>query len=176
MTAEKGGSSPRSSAERLWRFSLAVYGRPGVADACLALQDRHGLDVNLLLWCCWHASEGRALGAADVTAAEARVSSWRATVVEPLRAVRRQLKRSIAEWPTADVEQLRAATKGAELEAERLEQVMLAAVSAGEPNAGSTLALAAGSIRRYLALRRVQPDEADGGDVEAIITASEECR
>jgi uncharacterized protein (TIGR02444 family) len=176
MTAERDDSPSRSSAERFWRFSLAVYGRPAVADACLALQDRHGLDVNLLLWCCWHAREGRALAAGDVTAAEARVSSWRATVVEPLRAVRRQLKRSIAGWPTAEVEQLRGRVKGAELEAERLEQAMLAAVSTGEPDAGSTLALAEGNIACYLDLRGVQPDEADADSLEAIITASAECR
>ncbi|WP_107853203.1 TIGR02444 family protein [Oceanimonas marisflavi] len=36
-------------ADALWRFSEQHYGRPGVATACLQLQDEHGANVNLLL-------------------------------------------------------------------------------------------------------------------------------
>jgi hypothetical protein len=32
-----------------WDFSLALYAKEGVADACLLLQDKLGYDVNLLL-------------------------------------------------------------------------------------------------------------------------------
>ena len=34
----------------LWAFSLAVYGGDGVAEECLDLQERLGLDVNILLF------------------------------------------------------------------------------------------------------------------------------
>ncbi|PSJ44165.1 TIGR02444 family protein [Zobellella endophytica] len=37
------------SADDLWQFSEQHYGRPGVAQACLQLQDEHGANVNLLL-------------------------------------------------------------------------------------------------------------------------------
>ena len=60
---------------RFWAFSLEVYGRPGVAPACLALQDRHGLDVNLLLFCCWAASQGVTLDQRTLAAAEEAVGS-----------------------------------------------------------------------------------------------------
>jgi uncharacterized protein (TIGR02444 family) len=36
-------------ADELWQFSEQHYARPGVAAACLALQDEHGANVNLLL-------------------------------------------------------------------------------------------------------------------------------
>jgi uncharacterized protein (TIGR02444 family) len=36
-------------AEQLWQFSEQHYTRPGVAQACLQLQDEHGANVNLLL-------------------------------------------------------------------------------------------------------------------------------
>ena len=36
-----------------WTFSGALYARPGVKDACLALQDDHGADVNMILFCLW---------------------------------------------------------------------------------------------------------------------------
>ncbi|WP_298715969.1 TIGR02444 family protein [uncultured Oceanisphaera sp.] len=36
-------------ADQLWQFSEQHYARPGVAQACLQLQDEHGANVNLLL-------------------------------------------------------------------------------------------------------------------------------
>lgn len=36
-------------ADELWQFSEQHYGRPGVAQACLQLQEEHGANVNLLL-------------------------------------------------------------------------------------------------------------------------------
>ena len=38
-----------NSTASFWDFSVGTYRRPGVADACLSLQDRYGLDVNVLL-------------------------------------------------------------------------------------------------------------------------------
>ena len=31
-----------------WRFSVKFYGEPGVAQACIDLQDQVGVDVNVL--------------------------------------------------------------------------------------------------------------------------------
>ena len=39
----------RRLADSLWRFSLALYARAGVAQALIALQDAHGFDINLIL-------------------------------------------------------------------------------------------------------------------------------
>ena len=44
-----------------WRFSLDFYRRPGVPEVCLQLQDAHGVDVNLLLFALWQATERRTL-------------------------------------------------------------------------------------------------------------------
>ena len=41
----------RSRDNPFWNYSLALYARAEVAKTCLALQDRLGLDVNLLLFC-----------------------------------------------------------------------------------------------------------------------------
>jgi uncharacterized protein (TIGR02444 family) len=37
-----------------WDFSVRTYGRPGVAEACLALQNRDGADVNMLMFAAWY--------------------------------------------------------------------------------------------------------------------------
>ncbi len=99
-----------------WRFSLAFYATPGVAPACLALQDREGLDVNLVLFCCW---VGVALDRAVLAEAEALVAEWRTEVVQKLRAVRRWLK------PLPEAAGLRAAVAAQELAAEQHQQAML---------------------------------------------------
>jgi uncharacterized protein (TIGR02444 family) len=39
--------------EELWRFSLAFYDRPGIAESLVALQDRDGCDVNVMLFALW---------------------------------------------------------------------------------------------------------------------------
>ncbi|MGH1573837.1 TIGR02444 family protein [Methylobacterium sp. P31] len=107
----------------LWDFSLALYGRPGVAPACLALQDEGGADVNLVLYLLWCAATHRPLDAAAIEAADRRIAPWRATIVEPLRAVRRALKeRLFAEF---GAETYRGRIKTVELEAERLVQDVL---------------------------------------------------
>jgi hypothetical protein len=37
----------------IWDWALAAYGRPGVPEAALALQDRHGQNTSFLLWAVW---------------------------------------------------------------------------------------------------------------------------
>lgn len=106
-----------------WEFSLAVYGRPGVAELCLALQDGWGADVNLLLACLWLGERGRALCEAELAALVAAVAPWQIEVVAPLRHVRRRLK---AEGGNESVPELRKAVAEAELDAEYLEQRRIA--------------------------------------------------
>lgn len=103
----------------LWTFSLAVYGGNGVADECLDLQERLGLDVNILLLAAFTgAVEAVQLESRDITAASAAVADWQSEIVRPLRQARRALK-------TASAEALRAQVKASELEAEKIEQTML---------------------------------------------------
>jgi uncharacterized protein (TIGR02444 family) len=59
-----------------WRFSLKYYGQPGVSDACIALQDDCGVDVNLLLFLFWLASEWQELAADEVKKLDATIKSW----------------------------------------------------------------------------------------------------
>ena len=105
-----------------WRFSLGFYRRKGVADACITLQERSGVDVNLLLYLLWQASQGNAYAVEDVATLEAAVGPWRQATVIPLRTVRRALKEppGLVAGPTAEV--FRNRIKAVELEAERLQQ------------------------------------------------------
>ena len=110
---------------RFWDFSLAIYSGPGVADACIALQDEFAVDVNILLYLFFRAANGVRLSAADVTWLDQNVVAWRNQIVKPLRHVRRELKRMDALDDFDGAADLREQIKSVELEAERLQQQAL---------------------------------------------------
>src|SRR5262245_39037954 len=111
-----------------WRFSLDVYAAPGVQAECLALQETHDIDVNLLLFCAWAGAETRQrLARPDLERLGDAVRAWRETVVKPLRSARRAIKAAALQDPAAH--ELRKRIAAAELEAERIEQAMLFALA-----------------------------------------------
>jgi uncharacterized protein (TIGR02444 family) len=117
-----------------WNFSLQLFAKPGVAPACVALQDGMGLDVNLLLYCCWHGRACRKLDEEDIRRAIASVEGWHRDVVQPLRAVRRRLKTGVPPITAGECEALRRKVNDLELESEHIAQVALEALPA--PPAG----------------------------------------
>ena len=134
-----------------WRFSLKYYGQPGVSDACIALQDGCGVDVNLLLFLFWLASERQMLSADEVKKLDATIKSWRELTIIPIRDVRRKLKGAVTFIDPAKQEALRDKVKVAELEAERLQQEGLYAVTQSGPlgKAAEPAAAARGNVAAY---------------------------
>jgi uncharacterized protein (TIGR02444 family) len=114
---------PRSS---FWEFSLAVYSKPEVPEACLELQDKFSADVNVLLFMLWAADQGRRLDAQDISKVAGLVTDWQNEVVRPLRLTRRFLKSPAAAWQLEEVTALRQRIKANELEAERVQQTVMA--------------------------------------------------
>jgi uncharacterized protein (TIGR02444 family) len=108
-----------------WRFSLHFYRQTGVSDACIALQDGCGVDVNLLLFLFWLASEGRQLSADEVKKLDGQVRSWRELTIVPIRDTRRKLKGAPTLVEPGQQEAFRNKVKTVELEAERLQQEAL---------------------------------------------------
>lgn len=118
--------------QNFWHFSLDLYDREGVANACLALQDDYQLDVNLILFCFWYGTTHgvvteKLLGEVIDFSAE-----WRQQVVQPLRDTRRWMKlHSRQPAPiTARFGTLRQQIKASELAAEKIQQERIALLSA----------------------------------------------
>jgi uncharacterized protein (TIGR02444 family) len=107
-----------------WKFSLAVYAAPSVAAECLVLQRALDIDVNILLFCAWLGSAKKILNEEDFAMIDARVRSWQATVVQPLRTVRQEIK-AMAAIENEAVQQMRKQIADVELRAEQVEQAML---------------------------------------------------
>lgn len=99
----------------LWDWAVRAYARPGVQDICLSLQDDDGQSVCLLLWAAWR-------GPVDDETREAAVEtarSWHRTTIDPIRAVRRTLKKPVPDMDDQRRLSLRDDIKRLELSAER---------------------------------------------------------
>ncbi|TMJ61393.1 MAG: TIGR02444 family protein [Alphaproteobacteria bacterium] len=146
MRQQKHGK-PEVYANAFWRFSLALYARPGVAEALIALQDRAGNDVNLILFALWRGVvHGHRLDQGELTAAEAAIAPLRRDVIEPLRKLRRGLKDN----SDPDLQALRRRIGGLELAAERRAQSRVAATIAAPGAAEDRAAAAAANLALYL--------------------------
>lgn len=113
-------------------YALRVYARPGVADACLLLQERMGVDVVVLLHAMYVFGElGRVLDPEALASAEAKVRPWRERVILPLRTLRIYLKPGFEGLPSPAVRRAREKVKAAELSAEFAALASLAAWADG---------------------------------------------
>ena len=160
----------------LWDFSTTVYGRDGVAPACLRLQDDHGADVNIIMYCTWIAwDHAMTLDAAAVGRIVSEVEPWKERVVEPLRVIRRDLKSATHQGIEGKAqERLRTEIKRVELRSERLQQDMLHAMSRSglgveeEDKRGTALE----NILQYLQTLPSEIDDAARRDAELIVAAT----
>ena len=132
-----------------WDFTLRVYGAPGVQAACLTLQDRFGLDVNLALYCLWCGAGGPGrLDETALQAAGAAVQAWQQDVIQALRAVRNRLKQP--PWSGyAGAPDLRKQVLAVELAAEKISQDRLLQL-AGTARVPADRAIAAANLGLYL--------------------------
>ncbi|HXY21912.1 MAG TPA: TIGR02444 family protein [Burkholderiaceae bacterium] len=157
-----------------WRFSLATYRDPAAAAACLALQDRWGADVNLLLFCCWLGQDGRALDKRTLCAAMLGVDTLQAKIIRPLRQSRRALRRPPRGMPKTWAKQLKDRIAAAEIDLEYVEHRMLFAAAKRLPPAKRKQAARAAidaSLSRYLTLLEVPPSHPDRRHANALLEA-----
>jgi uncharacterized protein (TIGR02444 family) len=120
--------TPDNQGSPFWRFSLRTYRQPGVADACIALQDECGVDVNVLLFFLWLAADKKLVPALNARAVCEQAALWHDDVVVPLRTLRRKLKAGSTLVAHNTAELFRTRIKAVELEAERLQQEALFAM------------------------------------------------
>ncbi len=130
--------------------------------ACLELQDRGNVDVNVLIHALWRTViREETLEQGDIEAADAHVAAWREEVVLPLRAIRRRLKSGPAPAPDKTTEKLRDRVKAAELDAEYLELDTLEAMpaAASPPKTSDTRQRAGAAV--LLVLEHFSPGQSE---------------
>ncbi len=116
----------------LWDFALWAYKQHDVEKACLALQNRLGADVTMVMFCLWLAHRGtpghflaRYLGAAIKLSRD-----WQRSFVEPLRTCRTNFKDFIVNTDmggeeAATANALRDRIKQSELDMEQLQMLAM---------------------------------------------------
>jgi uncharacterized protein (TIGR02444 family) len=110
-----------------WAFALHLYAQPGVAEACLKLQDEAGVDVMMSLMIVFAAVRHRVLlTPSEIRELDEACRPWREQIVHPLRAIRTRLKTGPSPAPGSATEPFRSTIKAAELAAERLQNQLLA--------------------------------------------------
>jgi uncharacterized protein (TIGR02444 family) len=134
-----------------WTFSLGYYRGAGVSEACLELQDSCGVDVNVVLFLLWLATQKRHLAEVQVKALTEKVGPWQIDVVGPIRRLRRMLKSDAPLIDKGTAELFRTRIKAVELESERLQQEAMYAMAATieSQTASSVETAARASIAAY---------------------------
>jgi uncharacterized protein (TIGR02444 family) len=151
--------APPAASVTLRQFAIAVHQADGVPASCVSLQDRFGLDVNVLLLAAYLGTVLRQMPTAEqLGSARALVDGWHGEVVRPLRGVRRLLKAGPEPAPSAETDAVRSQVAKAELDAELIELDVLDGWAAGlAPSAigpSSELAVAAMEV----AVRSYSPE------------------
>ncbi len=107
----------------LWDFATAFYAKPAVQSACLTLQDTAGVNVPLLLCCCWVGKYYGELPHQLSVDMSQFTADYSLLTIEPLRKVRTTMKYSHnAQWPIKQKgwSELREQIKAIELTSEKL--------------------------------------------------------
>jgi uncharacterized protein (TIGR02444 family) len=142
----------------LWTFSLDRYGRHGVAETCLWMQQRLGVDVNIVLASLYADTQGKRLPKAVLRLiSEEGPGEWHREVVVPLRLARTFLKSQLHGEDAGSIAAFRTRVKQLELDAEKLEQRLIEQYLdnvATEPDQAHTApaAIALENLRDYLSV------------------------
>ncbi len=160
-----------------WDFSLKVYGSDGVPAACIALQERRGIDVNLLLFTAWIGESGRGvLAVSDLEAALAATTAWNRDIVCALRVVRNRLKDGMPPIPKERSDILRKMILEIEVKSEHVEQIALASAVArpADPAIAAERRCddAVMNVAAYFRRHGFTPDAKDAGQVAIVLDAA----
>jgi uncharacterized protein (TIGR02444 family) len=146
-------------AKRLWEFAVAVYEQETVKSACLRVQARYGLSISLLLGSIWTGTQGYGrLGLTDLETTVRRAMEWHRDVIEPIRALRRQLRQQPPPGAEAATHHLRRQLVEAELNAERIEmRLFLEDFPKGLPKAPENELWRDAAVNSSLLMRKNSP-------------------
>ena len=160
-----------------WDYACAVYGREGVSPALIAMQDRHGLDVNILLLCLWVSHSGRGvLADGELDHVLAVSASWNPAIVCGLRQLRVRLRDGVARVPREHSDAIRKRILETEIDAEHVEQLALVAGLAGHEDTTRPVEQRFGdclvNLSLYFDRRGLVPTATDRDDLTTVLVAA----
>lgn len=113
-------------AEEFWSISSRMYSAPTIERACLHLQDKFACNINILLYCCWIAWRfGVRLDTETLKHLNDAISPFHQNITAPLRTTRLQLAQHAENLSTEVHAALKRHFVSLEIQAERVEQMIL---------------------------------------------------
>jgi len=161
-----------------WNFSIKIYAGKGVSQACINIQERHQMDVNLLLLSTWYGASGRGLLSSDqLTKVIEITSKWNKEIVCRLRSVRTQLRDGIKDFPMKQTDEIRKAALSMEVECEHIEQLAVAQCLGDHALGPDKLTFgrieeSVDNIYCYFSLKKVYPTDDDLNDLSVILMSA----
>lgn len=163
------------AAHPAWEFVTRLYAGPGVAPACLALQDRHSIDVTFMLFCLWRGSVSRKPLRSHMPALAETARDWREAVVLPVRSARRRLKMEVGASSAPELAGLYRTVLAAEIDCERAELLRLAAQAdalAGVARNDGSARIMAENLEAFFEASAVVLSTVDRSAVDTILQAA----
>lgn len=106
-----------------WRYSLKLYSKNIVKDICLDLQNQFGVNINIILFCCWHTATSRGpLSTEQIQLLISTTDSWHCEITQGLRHLRALISNLPEQNWTSD---LRKDILAHELTSEHIEQLLM---------------------------------------------------
>lgn len=106
-----------------WHFSLQIHNHENAKDALIHLQNRHELNVNVLLFCSWYAASGQGyLPKPEIKRLLTAIHLWHERIILPLRTLRDCMKSTSAH---PRIQGMCEEALSAELAAEHIEQLLI---------------------------------------------------
>jgi uncharacterized protein (TIGR02444 family) len=170
---------PMTTPESFWNFAVRTYRCEGIPEACIALQDERGADVNVVLFCCWMGATRGEFEDESFDRVLEFSRAWADHVVRPLRAVRTWMKFEGCPDPAMLVENcmnLRERIKKVELQAEQLQENVMQSIVDAIP--GVTLGVAEqaraamANLSRYFAAEGIDWDSETQARLDFILQAA----
>ena len=138
MTDPNRELNPKCPQTSFWEYSVDYYGRDGASDFLLSLQDRHDLDVNLILLALWTGAEmGILLKKKHFAILDTKAHGWRDNIIRPLRSSRQAIK-SFTSMNIGLADNIYQKIKSAELDAEHVAQTVLSGSLSSLPETSNT--------------------------------------
>ncbi len=164
--------------ESFWDFSVRTYRTENVPEACLTLQDEKGVDVNMLLYCCWYGVTRGQMEESFFQHVFEFSENWAVRVVRPLRHVRTWMKLDGCQdprMPTETCMEFREKVKGVEFNAEKIQQDVLESlslsVSEQQQSLSDQMSMIAKNIQQYFGKVNIETDDFVSERLEIIIKA-----
>ena len=165
--------------QNFWDYSVATYRKAGVAEACLHLQEKLGIDVNVLLYCCWYGCTRGTLDGPAMHRILSFAEPWAENVVRPLRAARTWMKAVGCDPPFVPGDEcmaLREEIKRTELKAEHLQENRMQALTRGaapqDRDTMSQVRATVANIHRYFRHLEADLDDESGSQLAHVLTTA----